>query len=129
MEKVIEFSCRCEIFFIEEEFKKTISSSCGINYKNLHYKILRKSIDARKRPIFKLKLLVSDSPIKQNPIFRNYQDVTNGQRVIVVGAHLLAHLRHISLLGKQVLSIDDDTSTRRTFQQIKTPQESTLSRS
>ncbi len=86
MEKVIEFSCRCEIFFIEEEFKKTISSICGINYKNLHYKILRKSIDARKRPIFKLKLLVSDSPIKQNPIFRNYQDVTNGQRVIVVGA-------------------------------------------
>ena len=86
MEKVIELSCRCEVFFDEEYFKKSISSTCGIDLKNLHYKILRKSIDARKHPVFRLKLLVSDTPIKRNPIRRNYQDVSKAEKVIVVGA-------------------------------------------
>ena len=86
MEKVIELSCRCEVFLDEEKFKKLISSTSGINHKNLHYKILRKSIDARKYPVFQLKLLASDKPIKQNPIKRNYQDVSKAERVIVVGA-------------------------------------------
>ncbi|MBO7225749.1 MAG: FAD-dependent monooxygenase, partial [Bacteroidales bacterium] len=86
MEKIIELSCRCEVFFVEEDFKKAISSACGIDLKKLHYKILRKSIDARKHPVFRLKLLVSDTPIKRNPIERNYQNVSKAEKVIVVGA-------------------------------------------
>lgn len=86
MEKIIETSCPCDIFFIEEEFKKKISSSFGIKPSELHYKILRKSIDARKQPVFRLKMLISDNLIEKNIIERNYKDVNNAQRVIVVGA-------------------------------------------
>lgn len=86
MEKIIETSCPCNIFFVEEEFRKYVSSSCGIKPQNLHYKIIRKSIDARKRPVFRLKLLISDKPIPKTNIERKYKDVSNAERVIVVGA-------------------------------------------
>lgn len=86
MERVIELTCPCDKFFIEGELKKQISSTCGIKPQDLYYKILRKSIDARKRPVFQLKIQISDNPIEQIPIKRNYQDVTNAERVIVVGA-------------------------------------------
>ena len=86
MEKIFETSCPCELFFREEDLKKFLSSSCGIKPQNLHYKVLRKSIDARKRPVFRLKVAVSDCPFEAKPIKREYKDVSNAERVIVVGA-------------------------------------------
>lgn len=100
MEKVIETSCPCDIFFVEEEFKKKISSSFGIKPSELHYKILRKSIDARNQPVFRLKMLISDSPIKENPIERDYKDVNKAQRVIVVGAGPAGLFAALKLLEK-----------------------------
>lgn len=86
MERIIETTIPCEQFFVEGALRKQIASSCGIKPQNLHYKILRKSIDARKRPTFRLKIMISSKPIEASVIKRNYQDVSNAERVIVVGA-------------------------------------------
>ncbi len=86
VERIIDTTIACEQFFVEGALRKQIASSCGIKPQNLHYKILRKSIDARKRPTFCLKVLISDKPIEKTPVKRNYQDVSNAERIIVVGA-------------------------------------------
>lgn len=100
MERIIETTCPCEQFFVEGALAKQIASSCGIKAKDLHYKILRKSIDARKRPIFRLKVLISDKPIEQIPIQRNYQDVSKAERVIVVGAGPCGLFASLKLIEK-----------------------------
>jgi uncharacterized FAD-dependent dehydrogenase len=86
VERIIDTTIACEQFFVEGALRKQIASSCGIKPQNLHYKILRKSIDARKRPTLCLKVLISDKPIEKTPVKRNYQDVSNAERIIVVGA-------------------------------------------
>ncbi|MDR1847330.1 MAG: NAD(P)/FAD-dependent oxidoreductase [Bacteroidales bacterium] len=71
-----------------EDVRNEIAKAARIDSKAYpYYRILRRSIDARKQPCYHLRVEVSDKPFVFSPKFPpNYKDVSQGRPVIIVGA-------------------------------------------
>ena len=85
-----------------------------------HIEILRKSVDARKKPVrinLKISVFINEDFLDAEPVLPEYDDVSNEQEVIIVGAGpagLFAALKCIEL-GKKPIIIErgKDVRTRR----------------
>jgi len=88
--------------------KKLSSQKLRVDVSEINsIKVIKKSVDARKKPVFRLKVIVyvNESPIEENPIF-NFKPVTSNKKVIIVGsgpAGLFAALRAIELNIKPII--------------------------
>ena len=89
MEKTLETEVVCDpcSAYNQGEILAKAASKCGLSTRDVAYfKVLRRSIDARKRPVYRIRVLLSTQiPDLQDkkPI---YQDVSDKESVIVVGA-------------------------------------------
>lgn len=88
----------------EENIKRHVSSALAINYGDIcAVRVLKRSIDARKRDIFvnlRLRVFINEFPQDTPYTVRKYGDVSGGRKCIVVGAGpagLFAALRLIEL--------------------------------
>jgi len=87
----------------------TTASKLGIrDYKNLHFKIVKRSIDARKRQVyFNLRVLVSNEPeVGQSKAFANYPNVSSKPAAAIIGAGpagIFAALKLIELGIKPII--------------------------
>lgn len=93
-----------------ENIKRYVSSTFGISYGDIRsVRILKRSIDARKRDIFvnlRIRIYVNEIPQDASFPVREYGDVSNKPQCIVVGAGpagLFAALRLIELGVRPVL--------------------------
>ncbi|WP_316811124.1 NAD(P)/FAD-dependent oxidoreductase [Pedobacter heparinus] len=89
MQKEIEITMAPEHAGTETEIKKALSTSLKLDLARLKgYKILKRSIDARSRKvIYRLQVRVFIDELPLADFFTlNYQNVSNGKPVIIVGA-------------------------------------------
>lgn len=101
--------------------KEAIAKTLGTSIIDItSYRILKKSIDARQRDIkinIKLTAYLGETPSPETAFHPNYNNVTNGKNIIVVGsgpAGLFAALRLIELgLRPIVIERGEDVSTRK----------------
>lgn len=71
----------------QDKTKRAIAKKCGIPFKDVaYYKILKRSIDSRRKPLYRLRVFVSTEQPKQEKKIKNYQDVSSKNTVIVVGS-------------------------------------------
>lgn len=71
----------------QDKTKQAIAKKCGIPFKDVaYYKILRRSIDSRHKPLYRLRVFVSTEQPKLEKKIKNYQDVSSKNAVIIVGA-------------------------------------------
>ena len=71
----------------QDKTKRAIAKKCGIPFKDVaYYKILRRSIDSRRKPLYRLRVFVSTEQPKLEKKIKNYQDVSSKNAVIIVGA-------------------------------------------
>ena len=89
MSKILSLTLNPEDAAFDESINKHVSKE--LNSKSIepsNWKILKKSIDARKKNVkIQLRIEVSaDEKIKQNPIVKHYKDVTKAEEVIIIGA-------------------------------------------
>lgn len=105
----------------EENIKRYVSSLLAADYGDIcAVRVLKRSIDARKRDIFinlKLRIFINEFPDDKPYTVRRYGDVSDGKRCIVVGAGpagLFAALRLIeSGIRPIVLERGKDVHARR----------------
>ena len=87
MKETIEIEINPLEFSDRERLKMIAAKKAGINPEDVAcLRLLRKSLDARKNPVYRLRLLVSTDYEEERPIERNYRDVSNAESVIIVGA-------------------------------------------
>lgn len=89
MKKILELRILPEIFSDPEMFQKVVKSELDPNFgKDLHIRILKKSIDARQKKIyFNCKLEVSSSPfeVETKITLPSFPDVKNQEEVLIIG--------------------------------------------
>lgn len=89
MEKTVETEVVCDprSAYNQDEILSKAASKCGLPKEDVAYfKILRRSIDARKRPVYRIRVLLSTQMPDQQDKKPEYQNVSNKESVIVVGA-------------------------------------------
>lgn len=108
MIKEVELSLIPQNLHNYDLIKKLASQKLKINESEINsVKIVKKSIDARKKPIFRLRMnvYINESPINEIPSF-NFKPVTSKKNVIIIGsgpAGLFAALRAIELNIKPIV--------------------------
>lgn len=121
MTKAIELTLPAEIGLVEEELDKFLQQEYNTPNANVfHYKVQRRSIDARSRQIkvnLSINLYFNETPPVIPDIYHNYKHVQNSSQAIIIGAGpagLFAALRLIELGIKPiVLERGKDVRTRR----------------
>lgn len=87
MKETVEIEVNPLEFSDGERLKRIAAKKAGINPEDVAcLRLLRKSLDARKNPVYRLRFLVSTDYEEERPIERNYRDVSNADSVIIVGA-------------------------------------------
>ena len=87
MKETVEIEVNPLEFSDGERLKRIAAKKAGINPEDVAcLRLLRKSLDARKNPVYRLRFLVSTDYEEERPIERNYRDVSNAESVIIVGA-------------------------------------------
>ena len=96
-------------FIHDYDYLKNLSAKkLKLNFNEINsVKVLKRSIDARKSPVFRLRVLVfiNESPTEEKPNF-NFKPVSSDKKVIIVGsgpAGLFAALRAIELGIKPIV--------------------------
>ena len=96
-------------FIHDYDYLKNLSAKkLKLNFNEINsVKVLKRSIDARKSPVFRLRVLVfvNESPTEEKPNF-NFKPVSSNKKVIIVGsgpAGLFAALRAIELGIKPII--------------------------
>jgi len=117
MSTILTLSLSPEQAFFEEEITKAVNKE--LNRTSSNWKLLRKSIDARKKEVkIQLKIQVFDDNKSHNQqIVKNYKDVTSKEEVIIIGAGPAGLFAALSLIeqGKKpiVLERGKDVQQRR----------------
>ncbi|MDR1005387.1 MAG: NAD(P)/FAD-dependent oxidoreductase [Bacteroidales bacterium] len=115
MYKEIEISIALVDFGDKESVKAEIAKA---GYKDIaDYRILRRSIDARKTPCWRLKVAISDRMMPQSALhIPHYKDVSKSEPVLIIGAGpagLFAALRLIECGFKPVIIEKGNNVTQR----------------
>ncbi|MDX1702241.1 MAG: FAD-binding protein, partial [Melioribacteraceae bacterium] len=108
MVKEIEFSLPPDLINNNEHHLKLCAKKLKVNpHEITAVKIQKRSVDARKKPVFRLKaaVFINQKPVEDLPTF-NFTPVKSGKRVLIVGsgpAGLFAALRLIELGIKPII--------------------------
>lgn len=88
MNQIIEIALKPDDLEKEESLIHSIRLKIGTNdTEKIYYQILKRSLDARKTPLYRFRLLVSDSPLLDSDSFKSkFKDVSGAPKVIIVGA-------------------------------------------
>ena len=110
MNKQIDIKCTPEEASNNKLFLKIAANQLKINSNEItNHRILRKSIDARKRDVIinmRIEIVTENSEFEQKKIVFNYKDVSNSDEVFIIGtgpAGLFAALRLIELGIKPII--------------------------
>ncbi len=119
MKKELEITVPHKFINDDDFIKTSVTKKLGIAKEELHgIKYLRRSIDARKSPVYRIRLVafVNENPAEQKTVFR-FRDSSEGKRVIIAGsgpAGLYAALRLLEFGIKPiVLERGKDVRARR----------------
>ncbi len=121
MNKIVELTLRPEEAFDDDAFQQAIAEKLHIKSTDqIYIRPLRRSIDARGRQVsvnVSVELVPAEEARKETKFTKEYKDVSNAPKVIVVGsgpAGLFAALRLIELGSKPiVLERGKDVQARR----------------
>lgn len=108
MQKEIELSVHPDYIFDNEYIKRKSAEKSKMNISDITLmRVVRRSIDARKAPVYKLKvvLYVGEDPLPESYQFE-FKDVRKSKKVLIIGsgpAGLFAALRLIELGIKPVI--------------------------
>ena len=88
MKQELEISIEPIDFSNREQVISHIAKEARVSEESIKdYKILRRSIDARKTPFYRLKVIISDSPILMERTHKfNYQYADGKRQVVIIGA-------------------------------------------
>ncbi len=104
MKKIVQLSLPPNIAFVDDQLKASLKSTLGLHESDeILLKIKKRSIDARSRDIkvnLEAEIYINEEPSKNLEFDRNYPNITNAKKIIIVGAGpagLFAALKAIEL--------------------------------
>ncbi len=108
MQKELDISLHPDNIFNYEYIKRSAAKKLKVSPEEINaVRILKRSIDARKFPVYRLRILVyiSEKPVEEHPEF-DFKNVANSRQIVIIGsgpAGLFAALRAIELGFKPVI--------------------------
>lgn len=101
MSKIVEIVLKPSDAFDENKIKTKAAQSLGIDLANIKdSRVIRRSIDARKKPVYRLRVeIYTEAPFEaEPPILEGFKSVENAARVIIIGAGPAGYFAALELI-------------------------------
>lgn len=88
MNQILEIALKPDALERDGHLAQEIHRKLGIKEsEKVFFQVLKRSLDARKSPVYRFRILVSDAPIPEPDAFKEkFKDVSTAEKVIIVGA-------------------------------------------
>ena len=127
MSEFLEISIPPEFVDDEEFIKAAISSSLRAHEKSgLFYRIIKRSLDARKDPVYKFRIEISHIPFPRlGNLISTFKDVSKGRRVLIIGAGPAGYFAALEclMLGIKPIIVDRGKEVRERRRDLRSIQQ------